>query len=352
MKFLFVTSKPYIPQTAGGSVFLAHDLCCEIQLKGEDDCAVLASLTARKDKTWAINRIKSKITNQSHPFDNSLNYRVYRGWDAAEGISEVVKNYQPDVAIILAGAPVTLSNEFIRHGIKTVVYLMDVEFDVHGGDYKPDPLLYFLSNSQFTADTFYEQFKIKSDVVQPLVRTDNYITEGKGEKVVFICPDPVKGVELAFKLAEANNNISFLFVESWPIPKEVKPNFLKRAEKSGNIEWLEKQSNMKKVYQQAKILLVPSICCETWGRVVTESQASGIPTLASNRGGLPESVGFGGVVLEPENNFLEWNEQLLNLYFDNAIYEEYSKKAIEHAQREQIQPKRLLNKLISFIRAV
>jgi glycosyltransferase involved in cell wall biosynthesis len=53
--------------------------------------------------------------------------------------------------------------------------------------------------------------------------------------------------------------------------------------------------------QEADLLLVPSRPSpaggvEAFGRVVIESQASGVPVAASPVGGLPESVGVGGVL--------------------------------------------------------
>src|SRR5262249_21620774 len=60
----------------------------------------------------------------------------------------------------------------------------------------------------------------------------------------------------------------------------------------------ERTDDMRTVYCDTRILLVPSQWeDETWGRVVSEAQLSGIPVITSDRGGLPESVGPGGIVL-------------------------------------------------------
>ncbi len=63
---------------------------------------------------------------------------------------------------------------------------------------------------------------------------------------------------------------------------------------------------MKQVYRSAKLILMPSMWEEAWGRVATEAQFSGIPVIASNRGGLPESVGPGGVLLDPDGPLEPW----------------------------------------------
>src|SRR3546814_9881685 len=43
--------------------------------------------------------------------------------------------------------------------------------------------------------------------------------------------------------------------------------------------------DMREVYRRTHTLLVPSQWEEAWGRVATEAQFSGIPVLASDRGG-------------------------------------------------------------------
>ena len=43
--------------------------------------------------------------------------------------------------------------------------------------------------------------------------------------------------------------------------------------------------------------LAPSLVEETWGRIVSEAQVSGIPALGSDRGASPETVTAGGVVM-------------------------------------------------------
>ncbi len=52
----------------------------------------------------------------------------------------------------------------------------------------------------------------------------------------------------------------------------------------------------RSVYAATRVLLVPSQWkAETWGRVASEAQFSGIPVLASDVGGSPEAVAPGGV---------------------------------------------------------
>ncbi|MDD5273246.1 MAG: glycosyltransferase [Methylovulum sp.] len=351
MKILFATTHYYLPQNAGGSESLTHDLCLSLKDKGID-CGVLADLSAAKDLIWLKNRIKNKLSGQACPADYGFGYPVYRGWDPVNGVKEVCASFRPDIAVALAGKPLLLADAFLHNSIKTVVYLQDVDFHRHGGEYKAHPLLHYLANSQFTADAFQKAFGFEVKVIPPLVRTERYTVTSKRQKVVFVCPSPLKGVEIAFKLAEANPDIPFLFVESWFIPPEEKQGYLSRASHCPNIGWLPRQRDMRPIYAQAKIMLVPSVCNEAWGRVVTESQASGIPTLASHRGGLPESVGDGGILLDPDADIDVWQRALNSLWRDDGLYNRYSQAAAAYASRQGIQPHYLATELIGFLHSI
>ncbi len=55
--------------------------------------------------------------------------------------------------------------------------------------------------------------------------------------------------------------------------------------------------DVREFYKTLKALFTPSMWEEAFGRVVVEAGLSGIPVLASNRGGLPEALNGGGLIL-------------------------------------------------------
>lgn len=65
-----------------------------------------------------------------------------------------------------------------------------------------------------------------------------------------------------------------------------------------NVDRAEHMSNVKPIYAATKVLVVPSLLYESWGRVVTEAILNGILVLSSARGGFPEGVGEGGICLD------------------------------------------------------
>jgi glycosyltransferase involved in cell wall biosynthesis len=100
-------------------------------------------------------------------------------------------------------------------------------------------------------------------------------------------------------------------------------------------------------------LLVPSQWeDETWGRVVTEAQFSGIPVVTSDRGGLPESVGPGGIVLPYDAPATAWAEVLTALWSDEARYAPLSQAALDHAARAEIDLEHQVSQLMDTLNRI
>ncbi|MBP5622195.1 MAG: glycosyltransferase, partial [Thermoguttaceae bacterium] len=56
-------------------------------------------------------------------------------------------------------------------------------------------------------------------------------------------------------------------------------------------------------YSQSRVVLVPSLCDESFGRVVVEAGFNGIPVLCSDRGALPEVCGVPELILSIPKKF-------------------------------------------------
>lgn len=133
----------------------------------------------------------------------------------------------------------------------------------------------------------------------------------------FIYPDPGEGTGgggycLYVGRVSAEKGISTL-LKSWKNPalpplKVVGTGPMARAVETAaagtpNIEILGQcsQSTVYNILGSAELLIVPSECFETFGRVVAEAFAKGTPVVAANIGGVSEIVSNGesGVLFEP-----------------------------------------------------
>jgi glycosyltransferase involved in cell wall biosynthesis len=89
---------------------------------------------------------------------------------------------------------------------------------------------------------------------------------------------------------------------------------------------------MNKAYIGADIGIIPTLFSEGTSLSVLESQASGVPCVVSNVGGLPNLVlhDYNGMVVKP--TFEDFKNAIEHLYNNKDILNKYSKRGIDVAQ--------------------
>jgi hypothetical protein len=101
----------------------------------------------------------------------------------------------------------------------------------------------------------------------------------------------------------------------------------------GNVTVYEPMQDMRSIYAQTKIVLMPS-SYESWGRVAIEAAASGIPTIAADTPGLREALGATGYFL-PATDIDAWSTAVEHLLGCEQAYAINSRDA--RARFEQLQ---------------
>lgn len=126
--------------------------------------------------------------------------------------------------------------------------------------------------------------------------------------VTLVNPVPEKGLAIYIKLQEVfsrkHPEVQFLVVEAnGKFPNVL--GYLHNKDGSpyepiaaGDIKFIEHLDDLKLMYYTAQVIVMPSLECEVWGHAATGAVINGIPVLASKKGGLPEAVGDGGVLLD------------------------------------------------------
>jgi glycosyltransferase involved in cell wall biosynthesis len=343
LKIVFASAHPYLPQIAGGSQSNTHEMARELLARGHE-VGVLAGLTP---DGWigTRGRIMMKLSRRKAIGDRSQGYSVYRAWFAWEGAADVVRSMAPDIIVAQSGKVLRVAKAFREAGVPTVIYLHNVEFEDHGeaiGDFGD---AVFLANSQFTADRYRDAYGIRSTVINPLFQPERYRVRSTRERVLFVNPHPLKGVDLAIALARACPDIPFDFVESWTLSAEQRTALTRNLAGLANVTLHSRTDDMRRHYGRARAVLVPSRWEETWGRIASEAHYSGIPLLATKIGGLTEAVGPGGILLPPDAGLAEWIAALRSLWDDPALYEALSRAAASYAERPQIDRARQIDQM-------
>lgn len=334
MNILLASGFQHLPQIFGGVMSNSHEMALALRAAGHQ--ASVAADLLPNDWLGIGTRVLRKLTDERTVHDRFMGYPAYRRWHFLETLPELVEVIKPDVVVAQPSHQIAMSKILLSLGVPVIVYFHDVLFDQLDGDPRDLDGAVFLSNSEFTARRYRERFGIDSTVLPPLFRAERYRTASRGRNVTFINPQPEKGSELALKLAAHCPEIPFCFVESWSLPEEHTVPIREHNARYGNLTLRRRTMDMKSVYRDARILIAPTRIEEAWGRIASEAQFSGIPVIASDRGGLPEAVGPGGVLLNPDGPIEPWVEAVRGLWNDSARYQALSEAALHHSMRSQI----------------
>lgn len=345
MDIAFVSGNAHLPQLMGGVEVNTHALALELLRRGHR-VFVLAKLSLRSSfGVWRAARCG--IAGRKVWVDDELGYPVYRSRCPWECVGDVPR---PTVAVVQNGAMLDFADAFGRRGVPSVAYLLGLGFQSWRSNADPGralPFRGYMALSNFTAERFRSLFGLDAMVLPPLFRRESYATQVSGQAVTFINPVSVKGVDLALEIAALCPEIPFRFVRGWPLRLGELATLKRRLRQLPNVELRDRTSDMRAVYKDTRILLVPSQWeDETWGRVVTEAQFSGIPAVTSNRGGLPEAVGPGGIMLRHDEPAEVWAAAVRDLWSNENRYRTLSEAALSHSARSAIDPDHQLQLLM------
>jgi glycosyltransferase involved in cell wall biosynthesis len=336
-RILFVSDHGYLPEQTGGREVSTHELSMQLTNAGHH-VAVLARERARTfDRVISlVASMKASPRSLFAPIGRRSHwqpgYRIYRSRNVESAMTDLIARGSFDFAVLQFDSPHRKIDFQASFANRYVVYIRDAE-GVHEMDADSFPAhVPLITNSTFAARKLTARTGREVSMLMPYVEKSRYATSGGGRFVTFVNPVPQKGVELAIQIAMSCPEIPFLFVEGWPQARVARHRLAQRIAAIPNITLRRSVIDMRQIYSQTRVLLVPSQWEESWARVVTESHFSGIPVLASDTGGLRESVGRGGILIPISDPVDRWAENLRLLYMRSDLYEELSTRARDQAQ--------------------
>ncbi len=305
MRVLLASNYAHLPEITGGLQTTTHDLCLAIRAMGAEAAVLCGRVASEQPGPQAADTSS----------DESLGYLVLRADAPEQALPMAAAAWGADAIVVQSGttlAPMLLAS--LSTGRATAAYLHNVETRQLAGNLAPDPSLLYFANSAFTAQRWRALYGIDCVVVPPVVAPEPYVAGRTGDQVLFVNPAPIKGVETMFALAEACPELPFLVMESWHLDPAWRAWCRHRAAQLGNIEWQGPTRDMREVFARSRVLLMPSVWEESFGRTALEAQLNGLPVLASDRGHLPALVGAAGTTLAPEAPVAQWAQALRSLY--------------------------------------
>jgi glycosyltransferase involved in cell wall biosynthesis len=221
--------------------------------------------------------------------------------------------------------------------------------------------------SEFARTTYRKRIGVDAEVVQFPRSLQNVLADRIDRRfATFVNPIPVKGVtyfaRIAAELSARRPDIPFLVVEG-----RGGVDWLSRLplDLSGvkNLHAMRSTPRPSEFYACSRVVLMPSLWEESFGRVAAEALANGIPVLASRRGALPETLAYAGFLFDiPARNTTDmmevpdaadvapWVETIERLWDDAEFYEKHRALALERAKAWQ--PDRIRPQVEAFFRRV
>lgn len=267
----------------------------------------------------------------------------------------LVRERMPDV-VIACNAHQMIQQAMARARARGVT----TAFAVRGfGYYEPryfDAVDHAFTCSRFLTDLYYEKVRLVSTPLEPPIQWGTVLApEDSRAFVTFVHPAPHKGLWLFARLADMlgsrRPDIPILVVQSGQSGGAL--NTIPGIDFTRYPQIMAAPPVPKPAdyFALTRLLLVPSVWEEPFGRVAAEAMINGIPALVGTRGSLPEVVGgdaaHGGggrvlpipawmtvatTALPSEHEVEPWYEAVCALWDDGALYEATARRARQIAE--------------------
>ena len=343
----------HVPDDHSGSVQTTHTVINGLTASGHD-CHMLATQPPGLKHLYATGMYRFTFRKFIPEWlDTSNGYPTRRGseWRFAERVRNEITRLHPDVLILDALRQLRALDRLSAR-VPCPIALM-IHESIEESSILELPEHYnvtYVANSPYTADNFLSASGKQAKIVPPAIDLSQYQTNRASPQfVTMISPTKPKGVQTTLNLARQLADTPFLLVEGWPMPKDQWQALEMSVADLPNVTLRRSTSDMKEIYQDTKVLLVPSQVNETFGRVVVEAQISGIPVLARDVGALGWTVGKGGSTIPASAPDHEWVDALESILNDNELYKRLSISAYNNATREEFNTRRVISAIESIL---
>jgi glycosyltransferase involved in cell wall biosynthesis len=328
---LFV-SKNHLPHI-GGAEISTHHLAYALASSGHRVHVV--TQVRRRSALGVFDVVIGRITKRSLTHvDSSLGYRVVRSVTPLQVLRSVCCSLNPD-AIVVTGTDPAFAVSVLERTADwpSILYLRgahSVPFVVSGVHYDA-----VVANSPFIARAV-RSLGVDAAFLPSVFPREVYRVTTTREKVLFVNPIPKKGVDIALYLAAKRPDIPFVFSLSWRMKRRALRRLRAKVRTFGNVEIRKATHEPAVLFRDARLIIVPTRWPEAWPRMASEGQISGIPVIGGNVGGIPDSVGPGGIIVDPAHSAPAWLEALAHIWDDEDHYRQLAQTAAQHSRRDEL----------------
>jgi len=249
-----------------------------------------------------------------------------------QALNEIINDYKPDfllTQLLWSDVGLRISKE---NNIKSILRVCKIPFNLNIAEnsiYSPSKIMVV---SEPVKEYVYDNWGRTAYISKPIVELTRTSQGYKFENEYILMFNNLvrKGADVFAKTANILPNKKFAIVPGWDMLKKDdkfdETKLKNMCESLGltytgqqptsvndfpnNVEILKPDFNVQNIYSKTKILCIPSIWQETFGRVAIECMLSQVPVIGSAVGGLKQIVTQGGIVIEDYKNPNAWAEQI------------------------------------------
>ena len=270
-------------------------------------------------------------------------------------LDQILSESRPDLLVSYGGHPVV--QEAMRRARAAGARIV---FTLRNRGYEDrryfDHVDHVFTTSPYLTDVYRQRIGLRSvGIESPIEWADVEAPEEMRRFVTFVNPSPGKGsllfARLADMLGSTRPDIPLLVVQSAHTAGALNAIPGLDFRKYPHIMAAPATPRPADFFALTRILIVPSTVAESFGRVAAEAMVNGIPPIVSDRGGLPQTVSEGGLVLPlpawltpeatdlpSEEEVRPWFEAVCRLWDDPACYADASRRARAVAEERYSEP--------------
>lgn len=355
LRVLYASKRAYIPDRVDGALYAAHTLLSMLKQRGHavEAVASLGKQQPNRTRAYRVARALSARRLLSLP-DRRAGYVTWRAWEelVTSVTAQRIDAFRPDVILTQLDGSEAIAQVALDRQIPTLAWVHDNEFAFFTGAVRSERLR-LLTATDYVTDQIRSRLALPSDVLYPPVRLERCVADRRSPTgmVTFINPVAEKGVDIALAVARLLPHRHFQFVESWPLGAVRLERLLTALRDLPNVTLRRWSDDMRPVYARTQLLLAPSQWVEAFCTVVFEAHANGIPAVASRIGGIPTTLGRGGMLLDPKAPAVDWAVAVESILSDPQVYARLSLLARTNAARAEFNPERIVDRFVGIARA-
>ena len=355
MRILYASERPPYPFFLGGAARAAHMLLVRLAAMPDVACAAVGSRDYSVSP-WRFPDSADHATLGIRSVDPARDeidcgYSIRLLPDYYPTLATEIERSRPDLVWSQLEGALPVLQTAHRLGVTGLCYVHDAEFDQ--AEMRAIAALdcHIIASSGFLAGKVHSATGRRAEVVYPPAEL-YFDTPGDPHGVVtMINPHPVKGLDTFLEIARRLPAVNFLLQESWKLDDAALATLQQRLEALPNVRFAHRVSDMRSVYRQTRLLIAPSRWEEGFGMVALEAQSCGIPVIASRRGGLPEAVGDGGLLIDDYSSADAWVEAVDSVLSHADRYRALAECARRHAASETYAPDALARRLYTIVQS-